>query len=153
MLSRIVLEPHRDIMAQISALMDADHPKGAVYLAPGNVPDILPEGVHIAHRPEGTLLTHDAERAHVFSTAHDLTDEWMAETLGYPEPKSSVANDPFPVVIQAQDTDGNVITECASSRARLDDTIAALSPHVPLGGRLVMTNPFDALRRRILGAK
>lgn len=148
MLSAHVREPMRDIQAQIAALIDPQHPKKAVFLAPGNLPDHLPDVLAI-HRPEGTLLTENEALAHLYRSANPLTDDLMAEILGYPEPKSSVCFDPYPLVVQALDMNGCVITEAASSHAHSAETITELQRHVPKGGRLNITTLTDALNRRI----
>jgi hypothetical protein len=95
------------------------------------------------------LLTTDPKRATYFKTRPMITDDDLALLLGYPESKADVFSRGGGVVVQARDADGHIITEAYASGQRLAETVAALSRHVPLAGRLAVVWPADALARRV----
>jgi hypothetical protein len=149
--SASVPEPEADIDAQLKALHDPSHPKAAVFLAPGNEisgRSVGPE-VRLVRRREGTLLTTDPKRATYFETRPMITDDDLALLLDYPESKADVFARGGGLVVQARDAGGHVITEAYASGQRLADTVAALSRHASLGGRLFVLTPAEALARRV----
>jgi hypothetical protein len=103
MISTIYPEPICDLRAQLEAL--ANGAKHCVYIAPGSA--------YVVIRAEGTLVTKDVRIAEFFRTKSEITDDDMAQILGYPEPKSRVVD---PVVVQERDAGGSVINEYAISR-------------------------------------
>lgn len=142
-----------DIDAQIRALIDPEHPKMCVFLAPGNTVGNrkLPSWIFVEHRPEGTLLTDSASVAATFRTIEWVTDEMLAAMLGYPESKGDVIDAGFGHVVQALDQDGCVVFEAATSHARLNETKEAALRQVPFGGGVHVTTPAAALARRFKG--
>lgn len=142
-----------DIDAQISALLDTDHPKNCVFLCRDQpAPNwTLPDWIFVERRPEGTLLTDSAHIAAMYRTADWVTDELIAAILGYPEPKSLLIGRNDVLVAQALDKNGCVVFEALCSKAGLDAALAAAAQQVPLNGCVHMTTPQDALARRIRG--
>jgi hypothetical protein len=142
-----------DIDAQIRALLDPEHPKMCVFLAPGNSIGNrkLPSWIFVEKRPEGILLTDSASVAATFRTIEWITDDLLAAMLGYPETKADVIECGFGSVVQALDKDGNIVFEAAASRRRLDETKEAAQRQVPQGGSVHVTTPEAALARRFRG--
>lgn len=132
-------EPMQDILAQLRALQDPNHPKDAVYLAQGT--QAPPFSMQPLQRPEGSLYTNNPMKAQAFMNPN-LDDDGMAEILGYPVPKSQIG--PDGMVVQATDPRGNVITEAATSPDRLQDTQQALGQH----GQTRVISPYEAQMRR-----
>lgn len=147
-------EPPRDIRAQIDAVLDPSHPKRAIFMVPADA-KFLPYvyDAHIVERPEGTLLTTDAELAALFAASAD--DRTMATILGYPEAKPDVVErcggNPALIAraVQARDAAGNVITETFTSPPGLKRAVEALREHAPPGGELVVLTPIAAIARRV----
>ena len=140
-------EPASDIRAQIAALQDKNHPKTAVFAAPGNELAYVP-GLMRAARREGVLLTADPELLAMFER-DDLDDDLMARILGYPESKTkamAACAEGALRVVQARDWRGDVITEALCSPAWLERTCNALAPH---GSFLQADAPARALNRRL----
>lgn len=148
-----VPEPASDVLAQIAAMLDPNHPKRAALVVPGNVmPDETRGKAHIVERPEGTLITTDPELAALYARRAD--DQAMAVILGYPEHKDDVVrncreNFMLARAVQARDAAGNVLTEAFASPVGLGRTMAAIASHVPPGGQLVVMTPVDAIIRRL----
>ena len=132
-------EPMEDILAQLQALQNPNHPKDAVYLAQGT--QAPPFGMQPFQRPEGSLYTNNPMKAQRFMDP-SLDDDGMAEILGYPQPKSQIG--PDGMVVQATDPNGNVITEAATSPDQLPSTLEALSGH----GQPRVMSPMEAQQRR-----
>lgn len=148
MIRQQIREPRCDIEAQIAALCDAAHPKDAVFIGIGTPePYVDVPGVLKIARNEGTLFTTSQAKAARFSKG-GISEDDMAEILGYPEPKSSVFASDGCVTIQAMDENGNVVTEAVASIRNMHRTIAALSTHVPDGGALRAVHVMYALFRR-----
>lgn len=111
MISESDPEPLCDVTAQLAALRDPAHPKGAVWLARGTpAPEIVDELI-VVHHDAGVLLTLDPEKAERFSA--DPSDATLADLLEYVEPKGSVAG--VPIVVQACTPEGAVVHEMACS--------------------------------------
>lgn len=145
-------EPTSDIDAQITALLDPEHPKNSVFIVPGNEVPNVPLGVSKIARPEGTLLTRDPACAEAFHAAAD--DATMARILGYPEEKyEAVAacggNLSAGHMVQARDISGNVITEALASPPGLERVRLAIMTHVPRGGSLVVLSAAQSIMRRL----
>lgn len=142
-----------DIDAQIRALIDPEHPKMCVFLAPGNSIGArkLPSWIFVEKRPEGILLTDSASVAATFRTIEWITDELLAALLGYPETKADVLDAGEGRVVQALDKDGCVVFEAATSRFHLDETKAAAQSQVPQGGSVHVTTAEAAIARRFRG--
>lgn len=130
----IVPEPICDLRAQLQALADPSHPKRCVFVAAGTA--------YVVIREAGTLITKDLAIAELFRTTPQITDTIMAAILGYPEDKNGTVN---PVVVQACDRAGSVITEAAASASHVDATVTALLPH----GLIRIVSVEDALVRRM----
>jgi hypothetical protein len=142
MLLRTCPEPLCDVLAQVRALLDADHPKRAVFIAKGTeLPETIPDSLIRIDLPEGSLLTVDIAKANRFSG--DLTDDIMADLLDLPESKTTLTEHHF--VVQAVDGAGCVITECATSAHRATETIERLRTH----GIIRITDVLGALNRRL----
>jgi hypothetical protein len=153
-------EPAGDIRAQLAAVMDPAHPKRAAFLVPANAIRMpcAPEA-HIVMRPEGALVTLDADLARAFQSAPDDTDTFdrtMADILGLPEAKpdmvAACGGRPAAMAraVQARDADGNVVTETFASPTGLDAARNAMRRHVPPGGELVELTAIEAISRRVL---
>lgn len=145
-----VPEPRRDVLAQVAALIDSDHPKAAVFLVPENRADIpaLPEQVRRTDREEGTLLTADPARSALFEQRAD--DKAMAWILGYPEDKATVfaacGGNPYAArAVQAMDRNGDVVTEAFVSPDDVPRARQVLSPH----GDIRVLSAFEAIGRRL----
>ncbi len=152
--STTVPEPERDIDAQIRALVDPAHPKTTVFLAVGNSlgERRIDPMIRVVERREGVLLTSDNRIARAFAAKPAITDDDLAEFLGYPESKADVLARGGGLVVQARDVDGYVVTEAFASSARVGETIRALAPHVPLFGQLKILTSMAALARRMGGS-
>jgi len=135
MISPSSQEPQCDVLAQIAALRDPDHPKDAVWLARGTP---VPAGCSGICHPVGVLLTENSRKIHDFLASPD--DETLARILGYVEPKSGVSD---PVVVQAR-IHGRVVTEMACSAHRIDESVAVARRH---GKVHVVPLPIALLRR------
>lgn len=142
-----------DIDAQISALIDPEHPKQCVFLAPGNNIGSrkLPNWIFVEKRPEGILLTDSAAIAATFRTVEWVTDELLAAMLGYPEAKADVLEAGGGPVVQALDQHGCVVFEAATSRFHIEEAKAAAQRQVPAGGAIHVTTAEAALARRFKG--
>ena len=148
--SRTIPEPIEDLTAQLRAVCDPAHPKRSMFIAAGTKQrPIIPQGVYVAMREAGVLISADIVPAVVFLHARPLTDIVMALVLGYPQPKSDVMNHGDGVVMQATDADGNVITECVVTPDYVEKASMVLGSHVIPGGRLLKLHPADVLARRI----
>lgn len=150
--SATMREPECDIDAQLRALVDEDHPKVAVFLAPENALGNrkLPDWLFVEKRAEGTLITTSATLAAHFQELDHLTDNHMAAILGYPETKGEVLKTGDATVVQALDANGCVVFEAAASYQRLPLTVAAAKQQMPPGGKINVTTLFQALNRRDL---
>lgn len=137
-------EPMDDILAQLRALQDPNHPKDAVYLAQGT--QAPPFSMQPLQRPGGSLYTNNPQKAQAFM-APELDDDGMAEILGYPQPKSQIG--PDGMVVQALSPEGHVVTEAATSPDQLQATQQALSQH----GQTRVISPFEAQSRRAGGVE
>lgn len=154
-----VPEPAADLVAQLAAVVDPEHPKRAMLVVPGNaVPAELPDHVYVCARVEGTLITGSAIIAslfdHVPTMNGALDDASMASILGYPEDKSEVIQNcagdlTRALAVQARDAAGNVVTEAFASPPGLFRTATALTGHVPSGGYLVTLTPAASITRRL----
>ena len=146
-------ELERDIDAQLRCLTDPLHAKCAVFLARGNSlgDRVLPAGLFVESRTEGTLVTVSAALAATFRLEDHVTDELLAAILGYPEAKADVLEIGDGVVVQALDRDGCVILEMASSRFGIDAARDAAFQQMPPGGRVAVVSPDAAMTRRISG--
>ncbi len=132
-------EPPSDIVAQIAAVGAGK--KRAAYISPANmVPELMP-GLIAVHRPEGSLVTRDRDIALAFRERDHITEDDMADWLGYPESKDELADNA--VVVQARNDAGAVIMECATSHP--DETAKEFSAY----GQTVILSIGDALRRRM----
>jgi hypothetical protein len=153
-------EPAGDIRAQLAAAMDSGHPKRAAFLVPANAVRMpCAPDAHIVPRPEGVLITLDADLARTFRRAPSEAvafDRVMAAILGYPEDKALVVSrcGGRPVensrAVQARDGNGWVVTETFASPAGLDAARKAMQEHVPPGGGLVELTATEAISRRVL---
>lgn len=137
-------EPAADIHAQITALADPNNPKDAVFLAAGTpLPQSLPtiDGLHVASRPEGTLLTTDAGKADQFRSAPAVSDPLMAHLLGYPETKPEAMASGNPQVVQGTDAQGAVVAETLASPQGVPAAEAAIQAQTPPGGAVAVRAP------------
>jgi hypothetical protein len=113
-------EPLCDVVAQLAALRDPAHSKGAVWLAKGTpVPPIADDLIVVRHEA-GVLITNDPGKAERFS-AHP-SDEMLAELLDYPEAKVRLA-EPVVVVQAFSQDDGAVIYETGVSLAKVPQAV------------------------------
>jgi hypothetical protein len=72
----------------------------------------------------------------------DPSDEVLGRLLGYIEAKSAIRG--CPLIVQAHDAGGCVVTEMAFSPSRMTEAIAALTGH----GTIFVTSMEAALGRR-----
>lgn len=143
-------EPLRDILAQLRALRDKDHPKKTVFIAAGTtVPREAINGLYTVERDEGVFVTTDFHLWNWLRTIDIITDTDIARILGYPEPKSVAIEANARMIIQALDADGCVVFEAGCSDRARDITIEAARKQIPDGGRLSITNVASVLERRI----
>ncbi len=141
MISPSIPEPRCDVSAQITALRDPAHPKAAVWLARGTAAPVdLLDGLIMLSLPQGLLLTTDVARAR--HLAANQSDDGLAVVLGYPEAKSQLVD---PIVIQARDAAGCVVSEMACSAGHAIEAALWAAAH---GGVAILTLP-EALARRI----
>lgn len=106
MISESDPEPLCDVVAQLAALRDPAHPKGAVWLAKGTpVPET--DGLTVVHHGAGTLITDDIDKAWRF--LKNPSNETLADLLDYPMAKADLA-EPV-IVLQALAPDGAVVYE------------------------------------------
>lgn len=146
-ISKTMPEPPTDIAAQIHALSSPNHPKDAVFVAAGNesaIPESIPSGVTVVHRPHGVLLTTNQDKANQFRDTTNPTDKDMARILGYPAVKSNDTK----TVIQSRDAGGSVVYEAATNPISKPATIHAARMQTPAGGGIKELTPRDALMRR-----
>lgn len=139
-----VPEPAADVHAQLTALADPKNPKDAVFLAAGTpLPQGLQtiDGLHIASRPEGTLLTTNPAKADAYRTAQTVSDPLMARLLGYPETKPEAISSGNPVVVQGTDPAGAVVAETLASPQGIPAAEAAVQAQTPPGGAVAVRAP------------
>lgn len=113
-------EPGNGVAAQVSAVANPGNPKDAAFFANGTpVPDNLPHGVTRVDRPEGTLVTTDAQKAATFQQAGQLDDTTMAGLLGSAEASGSptVVNGTSPESAPAADNAGLTPIDKAANNA------------------------------------
>lgn len=150
-LSDTTPEPASDIHAQVRSMLDRSTTKDAVFIAPGNedaIPSDLPDHVTKIPRDEGTLLTTNDDKAEAYRTAPAITDDSLAETLGYPETKAQAIASGDPRMVQARDPDGNVVAEAVSSPARMSETAAELLRQAPEGSTIHLPSGDEMQARR-----
>lgn len=146
-----VPEPAADVHAQITALADPKNPKDAVFLAAGTpLPPNLSsiDGLHVASRPEGTLLTTNPAKADAYRTAQAVSDPLMAHLLGYPETKPEAIASGNPVVVQGTDPAGAVVAETLASPQGVPAAEAAVQAQTPPGGTVAVRPPEDVTAER-----
>lgn len=113
-------EPLCDVIAQLAALRDPAHPKGAVWLARGTpVPDVVYELITVIH-DAGVLVTCDMKKALRFFD--DPSNETLAQLLDYPEAKADLI-EPIVVVQAFSQDDGAVIYETGVSLAKVPQAV------------------------------
>jgi hypothetical protein len=157
--SQPVPEPAGDVVAQIAAMLDPEHPKRAVFVVPQDAARLSnpPAGVFVVERPEGTLVTRRSELAGMFRQASSDAiefDRHMALILGLPEAKPDIdercrGNAKLARMVQARDAGGHVVQECVVSHLYFLPACAAMQEHVPARGRLVIMSPAAAISRRV----
>lgn len=139
-------EPKCDVYAQISALIDPDHPKHAVWISLGT-PFAMVEDDDLAslYVPDvGVLYGRMEDCARL---AADPTEETLAEILGYEESKAAAlaASLPHePLVVQARDQNDCVVLEMLASLHRL----RAASTRCAQCGRVHVMTMEACLKRR-----
>lgn len=152
-------EPPADVHAQVRAMLDPKSTKDAVFVSSPNVADLpkdIPAHVQRIDTPAGTLLTTDAAKADAFRRAP--TDDTLASVLGYPQTKSEVlgrwasGETGQPVIVQAHDAGGNIVSQALTSPDRVDETRQALTGHAGPGGLTSLTDPTSAQARRSAAA-
>ncbi len=146
-------EPAGDIAAQARALRDPKHPKDAMFVANGTAhPKGLTGGVQAIRRPEGTLLTTNADKAKQYRSARPLRDSDVGKMLGYSETKASAVASGQPVTVQARDKRGNVVAEQVASPAGHGAALKAVGAQVPKGGSARTMGTVHAMQRRLTRA-
>jgi hypothetical protein len=138
-------EPLCDIYAQISALIDPDHPKRAVWISEATrFVGLMDDDIAQLDLPgRGTLYAseHDCGRL-----ADDPSEETLSVILDYTEPKSGIIAQPavwYPVV-QAHDARGCVVWEQIASWQRVAEAMA----RAQLYGRPAIRTMDLVLQRR-----
>jgi hypothetical protein len=138
-------EPQRDIAAQTDTMADPAAGKDAVFIATGSpLPSDIPDGAILVKRPEGFLLTMNPQKAAAYQEAPELTDTFMADILGYSEPKSQTEN---PVVMQGVQPPDQVTSEQLATPGNEDAAVQAILAQDPTAALRVMT-PDQAQQRR-----
>ncbi len=142
-------EPQVDIDAQTASMENPESTKDSVFIAQGSpYPPDIPVGTIVVRRPEGDLMTPSLDKAGLFLNAQDLTDQIMADILGYAEAKSEVQD---PTVVQGVEPTGAVSSEMLSSPDKTADAAKAILAQSP-NAALRMLTPDLAQQRRRLGA-
>lgn len=139
-------EPQADIQAQTESMQNPESTKDSVFIAQGSLyPPDIPIGTIIVRRAEGDLMTTSLEKAAQFLDAENLTDQNMADILGYTEAKPEVVD---PVVLQGVEPTGAVSSEMLSSPDKTVDATKAILAQSP-GAALRMITPDMAQQRRL----
>lgn len=152
-------EPESDIQAQLDAMtIDGSSQKNAVWIA-GNTPEkgadrngeITPIVVNgyeafAAFIPtRGTIISTSREIAQ--AVVNDgASDKSLQLALGYSGVKDVESGQD--IVYQAQDKDGNVVSEELTTAENAEAAQAAATRLMPEGGSVVQTNVQEALERR-----
>ena len=152
-------EPVSDVQAQMRALTDPNHPKDAVFVAKGTkMPDWetkdgkMPAGIKAVPRKEGVLFTTDPAKADAFKKGK-LDDARIADILGMTQTKAEVIKHTLdtgehPVVVQAKDKSGAVVSETISKPTHAAGEAERLKTHAPAGGTVETVTPEQMQTRR-----
>jgi hypothetical protein len=143
-------EPRSDIAAQITAMHDPDNPKDSVFVAAGNgdaLPRKLPQGTLVAHADAGTFLTTDPGKLAAFNQG-PVTDEKIAALLGYPQSKGDALTAGEPIVVQAANSEGDVVAQAAVSPDKVPEAKETMAAQTPPGGQVEIKEPLQAQQER-----
>lgn len=139
-------ETAQDVSAQLRALTDPRSARRAVFVATGTpVPRDLPDGVDAAHRPEGTLFSADKRLLQQFQDTPAVSQDQMAQILGYPHSKEDARPDDAHVV-RAHDGHG-VAYETLANPEALIHALRLAAQHAP-GAHVDVTTPVQAVADR-----
>lgn len=150
-LSKPLREPRRDLLAQIRALLDPQHPKLCVFIPEGKSEVTrldFPKDAFVVHRKEGIFITLSSFIAEALWDRETITEDDMAKLLDYPQSKDKIDPD-LAVVVQAKDAQGCVITECLVNKDKLQLALDRLGKHKPKDGTLEVHSPAEVLARRM----
>ena len=146
-----IAEPIADLEAQLDDLADPDHPRSAVYVAPGNIPelDTLPSvGVPLANFDgrNGTLIAKNRKVADELIAMRDQGVD-LQEILGLATQAGTGKPARGKIAVQQRDAQGNVTRETLVETEAEADALAEQFTEGDRTGHVISAT--QAIRRRL----
>lgn len=129
-------EPAADTAAQIAAIRDPSSGKDAALITPNSARDADLSGLEAVETAQGLFVTSNPEKAaQVRAAAGTLTTDQVGQLLGYTTPKA----DSDGTVVQARDSQGNVVHQEATNQQRVAEATKRAEEMAPEGGAVETT--------------